>query len=95
MDFGQAIRMLRTEHNMTQTQLAERCFVSDSTVSAWETGGTYPPKAALERLSNAFGVPMAYLMMACIEEDDFPEGKRILYRTSLDPLRRELIAEEP
>lgn len=95
MDFGQAIRMLRKEHNMTQAQLAERCSVSDSTVSDWERENTFPPKGALDRLSNAFDVPPAYLMMASIDEGDFPENKRILYRTQLDPLRRELLSKEP
>ena len=95
MDFGQAIRMLRKEHNITQAQLAERCFVCDSTVSAWEREETFPPKGALERLCNAFGVPPAYLMMACIDEGDFPEDKRILYRTQFDPLRRELLSKQP
>lgn len=93
MDFGQAIRTLRKEQNMTQAQLAERCFVSSNAVSAWETGGAYPPKSSVERLCKAFGVPVAYFMMASIEECDFPEEKRILYRTQLEPLRRELLGE--
>jgi hypothetical protein len=38
-------------------------------------------------------VPVAYFMMASIEECDFPEEKRILYRTQLEPLRRELLGE--
>ena len=36
--FGNLIRRLRKEKNMTQKELAERLFVSDKTVSKWERG---------------------------------------------------------
>ena len=37
---GTMIKRLREERGMTQAQLAERIFVSDKTVSKWETGGS-------------------------------------------------------
>lgn len=94
MDFGQAIRTLRKERDLTQTQLAERCFVSTNAVNAWENGRAYPPKGSVERLCKAFGVSVAYFMMASIGECDFPEDKRILYRTQFEPLRHELLSNQ-
>ena len=35
---GTMIRKLREDRKMTQTELAERLFVSDKTISKWETG---------------------------------------------------------
>ena len=35
---GELIRLLRTEKNMTQKQLADQVMVSDKAVSKWETG---------------------------------------------------------
>lgn len=93
MDFGQSIKSLRKEHSLTQAQLADRCFVSTNAVNAWENGRAYPPKGSVERLCKAFGVPVAYFMMASVEESDFPEDKRILYRTQFCPLLRELLGE--
>nr|WP_297672206.1 helix-turn-helix transcriptional regulator [Thomasclavelia sp.] len=36
--FGKFITELRKEKNLTQRQLADQLFVSDKTVSKWETG---------------------------------------------------------
>lgn len=76
---------------MTQTQLAERCGMSTTAVCSLETGKAYPPKATVERLCEAFGLPTAYFLMATVEENDFPEDKRVLYRALLEPLRNELL----
>lgn len=94
MDVGQAIKTLRIKNGMTQTQLAERCGMSTNAVSIIETGKAFPPKATVEKLCQAFGIPQSYLMLTTIEESDFPEEKRVLYRALLEPLRNELL-EEP
>lgn len=91
MDIGIAIRNLRIKHGMTQMQLADRCGISDQGISNIETGKVYPPKGTLERVCKAFGVSQAYLSLAALEEVDFPEEKRVLYRALLEPLRNELL----
>lgn len=93
MDIGKAIKMLRQERNMTQVQLAERCLMNNNSLSDLETGKTFPPKSTIERICKAIGIPVAYVLMASIEECDFPESKRILYRTQLEPLRKELFSD--
>ncbi|MFQ7751268.1 helix-turn-helix transcriptional regulator [Ruminococcus sp.] len=35
---GQTIQMLREKRRMTQKQLADLLYISDKTVSKWETG---------------------------------------------------------
>ena len=94
MDVGLAIKTLRLKHNLTQAQLAERCHMCTNAVSALEIGKTFPPRSTVERICKALCVPIAYFLMASIEECDFPENKKILDRTQLDPLRQELLAEE-
>lgn len=91
MDIGLAIKKLRQKGNMTQGQLADKCLVSTNTVSSWETSRSYPPKGAMERISKVFGVPTSYLVLAAVEETDFPENKRMLYKALLEPLRNELL----
>lgn len=92
MDFGQAIRILRQKHGMTQAQLAAAVGISANAVSSLETGKVYPPKrGTLERMCRVLQVPQSYLMLASIEEGDIPEEKRILYRTVLEPFRNELL----
>lgn len=91
MDLGQAIKTLRMKQQMTQAELAERVGMSINAVSQIELGKTMPPKATVERLCRAFGIPVSYLLLASIDEQDIPEEKRVLYRTLLEPLRNELI----
>lgn len=91
MDIGQAIKTLRQKNNLTQTQLAERCGMSTNAVCSLETGKAYPPKATIERLCSVFDIPQSYFLLSSIEQSDFPEEKRALYRAMLEPLRNELL----
>ena len=94
MDIGIAIKTLRLKQGMTQGQLAERCEMSANAISSIETGKAYPPKGTVERMCQVFGMPTSYLLLASIEEEDFPEEKRVLYRALLEPLRNELLEGE-
>lgn len=94
MDLGQAIKILRTKQGMTQAQLAEKCGMSTNAICSLETGKAYPPKATVDRLCQAFGIPESFLLMASIEEEDIPEEKRVLYRALLEPLRNELLEKK-
>lgn len=91
MDLGQAIKTLRAKQGMTQAQLAEKCGMSKNAICMLETGKAWPPKTTVDRLCRAFDIPDSYLLMASIEEEDFPEEKRVLYRAALEPLRNELL----
>lgn len=91
MDIGQAIKKLRVERGMSQEQLADSIGMSVNAVSTWENGKNIPPKSNIEKLCRAFGIPVSYMLMAAIEEQDIPEEKRVLYRALLEPLRNELL----
>lgn len=59
---GSAVRALREKAGLTQRQLAERLFLSDKTVSKWETGRGLPDVTLLEPLAGALGVSVAELL---------------------------------
>ena len=42
MKFGDNLRALRRENEISQEKLAEKVGVSRQSVSKWETGETYP-----------------------------------------------------
>ncbi len=52
--FGENIKRLRTERNMTQETLASFLGVSFQTISKWERGETYPDIAMLPLISTFF-----------------------------------------
>lgn len=94
MTTGQAIKQLRLSQGMTQAQLAQEVGMSTNAICSLETDKAYPPKATIERICRALGVPQSYFLLASIDEADFPEDKRVLYRTVLEPLRKELLNTE-
>lgn len=91
MDIGKTIKVIRQKQDMTQGQLAERCNMSTTAICDLETGKSWPSRGTVERLCQAFGIPVSYILVASIEESDFPESKRVLYRALLEPLRNILL----
>lgn len=59
---GAMIRGLREKQKLTQAELAEKLFVSDKTVSKWESGKGYPDITLLEPIAKVFGVSVAELL---------------------------------
>lgn len=52
------ILLLRSEHQMSQEELATAVHVSRSTVRDWETGSGRPSAVKLHELAQLFHVPM-------------------------------------
>lgn len=72
MYFAETLRRLRTERAFSQQDLAERMFVSRSTVARWETGSRLPDVAMISRLSKCLGVEVTTLLRAAAVSDESP-----------------------
>lgn len=59
--FGKILRELRTENNLTQTQLAQILGIAFSTVSMYERGEREPDFETMEAIADYFNVTMDYL----------------------------------
>ncbi len=59
---GQRIRDLRKQKRMSQTELAKLAGVSQTTVTAWETGKAEPSSSAVSKLADIFNVTTDYLL---------------------------------
>ena len=62
MSFGQTIKSLRREANMTQENLAELLSISPQAVSRWETDIAMPDISLLPPLANLFNVTTDFLL---------------------------------
>ena len=62
MGLGEKIYRLRTEHNMTQEQLAERLGVSRQSISKWESGAATPELEKVRALAEVFSVSVDELL---------------------------------
>ncbi|MBR4329093.1 MAG: helix-turn-helix transcriptional regulator, partial [Candidatus Riflebacteria bacterium] len=60
---GSIIKELRESKKLTQQQLADKLYVSDKTISKWETGKGYPDITLLEPLASELGISVIELMV--------------------------------
>ena len=67
---GKLIRVVRTELNITQKELAERIHVSNAAVSKWENGHGFPDISSLESLADVLQLSITELIQGeRIEEE--------------------------
>ena len=59
---GQFIAQIRKEKGMTQTQLADKLFISNKTVSKWETGRGMPEISLMLPLCEELGINVNELL---------------------------------
>lgn len=59
---GEIIKRLRENKNITQKELADKLFISDKTVSKWETGKGFPDISLLEPLASTLGISVIELL---------------------------------
>lgn len=63
MKIGQVIKEKRKEYQLTQEQLAEKIYVTNKTISNWETDRTTPDIDSLIRLANLFNLSLDNLLL--------------------------------
>ncbi len=78
MKFGEILRSLRLERNITQKDLAKRLSISPSTVGMYEQNRRFPDADILVKLSSIFDVSVDYLLG--IERSEKQEGIRMNLR---------------
>ena len=75
MDYGRAIRIVRTAHDLTQAELADRLSIGSSQLSLIEAGRRQPSLNVLEEVSNALGVPAHLLTLLASELEDIDDKR--------------------
>ena len=91
MNIGTAIKSLRKEKRLGQKDLAEKCKLSVNALSQIETNSSFPHKATIEKISEALGVPVSYLLFFSITEDDVPADKRTSFKALNSAIKSILI----
>lgn len=62
MKFKENLKELRSEHNLSQMELAKLTGISQSAIAKWELGKTEPTASALITLSSFFGESVDFLL---------------------------------
>ena len=72
MLFAGTLRKLRSERGLSQQELAERMYVTRSTVARWENGSRLPNAVMISRLAECLNRDFNTLMNAAAESDESP-----------------------
>ena len=70
--FSDTLKKTRMQKGLSHQALADKLFVTRSTVVRWETGSRLPDVMMISRLSEALGVDVNVLLSAAAESDECP-----------------------
>lgn len=73
---NRALKLLRTFHQLNQTELAQRLSISNSYLSEIESGNKKPGLDLLEKYSSVFRIPVSSILLFSEKlEDNRPSEK--------------------
>ena len=72
MHFAETIRKIRGENGLSQRELAERVFVTRTTIAKWENGTRLPDAVMISRLAKCLNIDVNTLLSAVTESDGSP-----------------------
>ncbi len=70
--FADILKKLRAEKGLSQRELAERLYVTRSTVARWENGSRLPDASMISRLSRCLNADFSTLLSMAAENDNAP-----------------------
>lgn len=68
------IKVLRTMNDLTQDEVAEKCFTTQKGYWSWESGNSYPRKISRNALASAFGVKVNDIFSDIDKETSLNQG---------------------
>ena len=91
VEFGNRLRQLRKEKNLTQQQLAELIGIKNGVISFYELGDRIPSPAVLRKLALALHVTTDYLLgierTAILDASGLDEQDRLVVQMMISRLR--------
>ena len=91
MEIGTAIKSLRKQKGFGQKKLAEMCEISVNALSQIETNASFPQKSTIRKICEAIDVPMAYLLMLSMSDEDVSEDIKTTFNFLNDALKKVLL----
>lgn len=70
MNLGEKIKKLRLEHNMTQEDLANKCYVTRNAVSKWENDNGMPNIESILLICNCFNITVDNFLKDDINKEE-------------------------
>ncbi|WLD27617.1 MULTISPECIES: helix-turn-helix domain-containing protein [Clostridioides] len=85
MDFGDRIKQLRENMNLSREELSNKINISYSALSKYETNNRFPDKVTLNKIADFFDVSTDYLLgrnknISNEEDEEVKELVDIIYK---------------
>jgi transcriptional regulator with XRE-family HTH domain len=79
MNIGLAIKSIRKKLSITQYELAEKCDLSQTSLSQIETGVKRPSQRTISRVCTVLDIPESIIYIVAMQEVDVPASKKSVY----------------
>ena len=79
MNVGLAIKAIRKKLSITQYELAERCELSQTSLSQIETGVKRPSQRTITKVCSVLDIPESVIYIVAMQEVDVPASKKGVY----------------
>lgn len=93
MEIGTAIKTLRKQKGMGQKELADLCDISVNALSQIEINASFPQKGTIKKICEAFNIPVAYLLLFSMSDEDVAEDKKNTFNVLNDALKKVLLED--
>ena len=91
MDLGKAIKIIRKRKGLKQKEFATLCGISVNAMVSIEYNRTFPSKTTIRNICDVLEVPVAYLLLLCLTDEDIPENSKHLFNLLYEPMRKLLL----
>ena len=97
MNIGAAIKSIRKKLSITQYELAEKCDLSQTSLSQIETGIKRPSQRTITKVCTVLDIPESIIYIVAMQESDVPASKRGVYELvypSIKSLALQMVSSE-
>ena len=97
MNIGLAIKAIRKKLSITQYELAEKCELSQTSLSQIETGVKRPSQRTISKVCNVLDIPESIIYIVAMQDADVPPSKKGVYELvypSIKSLALQMVSSE-
>jgi transcriptional regulator with XRE-family HTH domain len=79
MNIGFAIRSIRKQLDITQYELADKCSISQTSLSQIENGVKRPSARTIKKVCTVLDLPESIIYILGMQDTDVPDSKKSVY----------------
>jgi len=87
MNIGYAIRSIRRQLGITQYELAEKCIISQTSLSQIENSVKRPSNRTIKKICEVLEIPESVIYILGMQETDVPDSRKDVYELIFPSIR--------